>query len=379
MGDSPIYLDNQATTPVDPRIVQAMLPYFTELFGNPHSDGHPYGWQANAIVEQSRAMVGQLIGADSREIVFTSGATESCNLALRGIANASSETRRKIVTLATEHSCVLETCEALREEGFDIVILPVKPDGIVDLDVVRDAVDDRTLIVSVMIANNEIGVIQPVKEIVEICRKNGVFTHSDATQAVGKIPVDVRSLDIDFLSFSAHKLYGPKGIGALFVNWNRFKNVKPIVTGGGQERGLRPGTVAVPLVVGFGEACRISSEEMTDDIEHTIKLKNLLYDLLVESIPDIHLFGHPVNRLPGNLNIGFPEFSGDEVIDRVGEQIAMSTGSACSSVSVKASHVISALGVDDEIANTALRLSIGRFNTETEIRNAAKTLVNAMI
>ena len=377
MGESPIYLDNQATTPADPRIVEAMLPYFTEMFGNPHSDGHPYGWQANTVVEHSRTKVGQLISADSREIVFTSGATESCNLALRGIAKTPSNARRKIVTLATEHACVLETCMSLQEEGFDIKVLPVRSDGIVDLDVVRSAVDDQTLVVSVMIANNEIGVIQPVKEIVEICRKNGAFTHSDATQAVGKIPVNVRSLDIDFLSFSAHKLYGPKGIGALFVNWNSLKRVRPIVTGGGQEGGLRPGTVAVPLAVGFGEACRIASVEMKNDIKHTGKLTKLLYKLLVENRPNIRLFGHPTNRLPGNLNIGFPGVPGDELIERVGERIAMSTGSACSSVSVKTSHVISALGIGDEISNTALRVSIGRFNIESEIRSAAQILVKA--
>ena len=377
MGEFPIYLDNQATTPVDPRSLEAMLPYFTENFGNPHSDGHPYGWRANADLELNREYVSQLIGADPREVIFTSGATESCNLALRGIAKPPPNSRRKIVTLATEHSCVLETCAALEKVGFEVVVLPVKSDGIVDLDVIRHSVDDQTLVVSVMIANNETGVIQPIKEIVEISRRSGAITHSDATQAVGKIPVNVRDLDIDLLSFSAHKLYGPKGIGALFLRWDSFSKIKPIISGGGQEGGLRPGTVPVPLTVGFGEACRIASVEMQEDIKHTGRLSKLLYNLLCENQPNLRLFGHPAKRLPGNLNIGFPGFSGDEIIDRIGDQIALSTGSACSSGTVKISHVISALEKNDEIANTAIRISIGRFNTEKEIRNAAKTLVNA--
>ena len=248
MSDYPIYLDNQATTPMDPRVLEAMLPYFKENFGNPHSEGHSFGWTAGGALDQSRALVAKLVGADAREIVFTSGATESCNIALRGIANKNLKRRKRIVTVATEHASVLGTCIALQDDGFEVVILPVQRDGIVDLNIVQEAVNTQTLVVSVMLANNEIGVIQPIREISKICQKVGAYLHTDATQAVGKIPVDVQFLDVDFMSFSAHKFYGSKGIGALYTRWGNLDALQPLTTGGGQEIGLRPGTVAVPLL-----------------------------------------------------------------------------------------------------------------------------------
>ena len=377
MSDYPIYLDNQATTPMDPRVLEAMLPYFKENFGNPHSEGHSFGWTAGGALDQSRALVAKLVGADAREIVFTSGATESCNIALRGIANKNLKRRKRIVTVATEHASVLGTCIALQDDGFEVVILPVQRDGIVDLNIVQEAVNTQTLVVSVMLANNEIGVIQPIREISKICQKVGAYLHTDATQAVGKIPVDVQFLDVDFMSFSAHKFYGSKGIGALYTRWGNLDALQPLTTGGGQEIGLRPGTVAVPLVVGFGEASYIAQKEIKKDMEHTGQLAKKLYTMLQDRIPEVQLFGHPLNRLPGNLSIGFPNVSGEDVIARVGECLAISTGSACSSVSAEVSHVLEALGIGDDAANSGVRISIGRFNRAEEIQKAVDILVEA--
>ena len=368
-----IYLDNQATTAVDPRVLQVMIPYFSQEYGNPHSDGHSFGWNASSSVERSRANVAALIGADAREIVFTSGATESCNIVLRGITKRNTGRRRRIVTAATEHPCVLETCLALGKEGYDMVVLPVQSDGLLDLQVVRDAVDDRTLLVTVMLANNEIGVLQSISEIADVCRQAGTYMHTDATQAVGKIPVDVRQLDIDFMSFSGHKYYGPKGIGGLYVRWGRAEALCPLTTGGGQEAGLRPGTVPVPLAVGFGEASLVASCDLKTDMERSARLAGMLYDMLRQSFPDIHLFGHPSRRLPGNLSIGFPGISAEEIVDRVGNHLAVSTGSACSSVTSKSSHVIEALQPDPQLVHTAIRISVGRFNTDEDITRSAKS------
>ena len=378
MKERPIYLDNQATTPVDPRVLQAMIPYFAEDFGNPHSDGHCFGWEAHSALERSRALVAALIGVDTREIVFTSGATESCNMVLRGIAKKNANERRRIVTVATEHACVLETCAAIEGDGFEVVALPVKRDGIVDLGVVREAVNAQTLIVSVMLANNEIGVLQPLQDIADICRQAGVYVHTDATQAVGKIPVDARTLNVDFMSFSAHKFYGPKGIGALYVRWGQAATLHPLIAGGGQEGGLRPGTVAVPLAVGFGEASRIARCELHKDMARTGRLARNLYDMLRKKGPGMQLFGHPDRRLPGNLSIGFPGVTGNDIVDRVGDRLAISTGSACSSATSKASHVIEALNLDQEDAHNAIRISVGRFNTEREIRSSAEILTEAI-
>ncbi len=376
MKERPIYLDNQATTPVDPRVLQAMIPYFVEDFGNPHSDSHSFGWEANGALEQSRALVANLVGADAREVVFTSGATESCNMVLRGVAGKNPNRRQRIVTVATEHACILETCAALEDDGFEVVILPVQSDGTVDLDSVRGAVNPQTLIVSVMLANNEIGVLQPIRDIAEICRQVGAYMHTDATQAVGKIPVDVRSLNVDFMSFSAHKFYGPKGIGALYIRWSQAAALHPLTSGGGQEGGLRPGTVAVPLAVGFGEASRIAQCEMHKDMAHTGHLTGILYDMLRKRFPGVQLFGHPSQRLPGNLNIGFPGIRGDDIVEQVGDRLAISTGSACSSASARASHVLEALNLGHETVQSGIRISIGRFNQKKEIRKAADILID---
>ena len=373
-----IYLDNNSTTPTDPRVVDAMLPYFTERFGNPHSDSHSFGWEAHDAVECARKQVAALVGADAREIVFTSGATESCSIALRGICNNAAADRKKIVTVATEHSCILETFDALRDTGFSVVVIPVDADGTVDLEALAGEVDDQTLLVSVMLANNEIGVIQPIQRIADICKRPGVLLHTDATQAVGKIPVDVRSLGVDFLSCSAHKFYGPKGVGALYVRWQAFDRLRPITTGGHQEGGARPGTVPVPLVVGFGAAAEIALRELEADSIHTKRLAETLQSRLRTQLPQVEVYGHPIHRLPGNLNIGFPGVSGESVVDRVGEHLAVSTGSACNSASKQLSHVLSAIDPEGDAARQGVRIGIGRFNDDRDIASAADLLLQAV-
>ncbi len=375
----PIYLDNQSTTPADPRVVEAMLPYFTHEFGNPHSDAHVYAWETNATLEKSRNIIANLINADQREIVFTSGATESCNLAIRGLANKRTNTRNKIVTVATEHPCVLETCKSLQERQHKLSILPVQNDGIIDLELLEKVIDEQTLLLSVMLANNEIGVIQPLEKIAAICHKFGVFVHTDATQAVGKMPVNIRKLDVDFMSFSPHKYYGPKGIGALYMRYEHASNVQPLFSGGGQEGGFRPGTVALALVAGFAKASSIALKELDKDMEHIEKLTDMLYITLKNNLPELRLHGHKKKRLVGNLNIAFPDISGSEIIERVSDQIAISTGSACSSEAAKPSHVLEALGLKAEEAEAGIRMSVGRFNTEEEIQKAAEVLIDAVL
>lgn len=373
-----IYLDNNSTTPTDPRVVGAMLPYFTERFGNPHSDSHSFGWEAHEAIECARKQVAALIGADAREIVFTSGATESCSIALRGVCGRSSSARNKIVTVATEHSCILETFDALRHTGFRVAVIPVDADGTVDLEALASVVDDQTLLVSVMLANNEIGVIQPVQKIAEICKGAGALLHTDATQAVGKIPVDVRTLGVDFLSCSAHKLYGPKGIGSLYVRWEAFDHLCPITTGGHQEGGTRPGTVPVPLVVGFGKAAEIALRELESDSVRSKQLADSLERILRVQAPLLQVYGHRTRRLPGNLNIGFPGVSGESVVDRVGEHLAVSTGSACNSAHKQLSHVLAAIDPDGDAAYQGVRIGIGRFNDERDIESAADILMQAV-
>lgn len=371
-----IYLDNNASTPADPRVVAAMLPFFTESFGNPHSDAHAFGWEASDALEQARKRVAALVGADAREIVFTSGATESCNIALRGAAGRATE-RKKIVTAATEHSCVLETCAALRGGGFDVIVLPVDGGGLVDMEALRGAVDAQTLIVSVMLANNEIGVLQPLAEIAALCKAAGALLHTDATQAVGRIPVDVRSPTVDFLSCSAHKLYGPKGIGALYIRWGARGALHPPAAGGDQEGGMRPGTVPVPLAVGFGEAARIASCELEQDIAHARGLAAALHDRLRGRAPGLRLYGHASRRVPGNLNIGFPGVSGEAVVNRVGEHLAVSTGSACHSSIAEPSHVLRAIDPSGAAADQGVRIGVGRFNDQEDIEQAAAMLCRA--
>ena len=368
MEQLPVYLDNQATTPVDPRVRDAVVPFLNLEFGNPHSRDHAFGWRAADAVRHARSSVAALVNADDDEIVFTSGATESCNLALRGVAKAETGSRNRIVTLATEHPAVLETARDLGKSGLEAVVLPVGPDGIVDLGRLETELNDRTLVVSIMAGNNEIGVLQPLVEIGAMCRRRGVVFHTDATQAVGRVDVDVDAWQVDMLSLSGHKVYGPKGVGALYVRDGcPFGRV---FTGGGQEFGLRPGTVPVHLVVGLGEACNLAVDCWNEDARRVTALTNRLKDGLMESCPGIRFFGSMEERLPGSLSIGLPGWTAHEVIARVSNQIAVSTGSACSSDSSEPSVVLRALGLDSETAASGIRVSLGRFTTEQDVETA---------
>ena len=359
------YLDYQATTPVDPRVRDAMLPYLEDRFGNPHSINHAYGWKASDAVRIARSQVAEFLGADDDEVVFTSGATESCNLALRGVAKASSGNRNKFITLETEHPAVLETVRDLGRAGYEVTVLPVAPDGLLDLADLKRALDDRTVLVSIMAANNEIGVLQPISEIAGLCHAKGALFHTDATQAAGRIGINVDAWDIDMLSLSAHKFYGPKGIGALFAR--NSVPIQAIATGGGQEHGLRPGTVPAALAVGFGMACQIASDQWENDSVRMAQLTLRLRSGIQRTCPDVRFFGHLQRRLPGNLSIGFPGVQADEIIDIVSDRIAISTGSACSSATSEPSKVLLALGLDPEIAMTGLRISLGRFTSDEEV------------
>jgi cysteine desulfurase len=378
----PIYLDNQASTPLDPRVLEAMLPYFTEHFGNPHSESHVYGKHAMAAIDAARAEVAHLIGADPREIVFTSGATEANNLALKGAAHFAREhptnarPRDRIVILTTEHKCVLESAGALGREGFEIVSLPVETNGLVALDRVAAALDERTLLVSVMAAHNEIGVIQPLAEIGALCRKKGALFHTDAAQAFGKIALDAEAMQIDLMSISGHKIYGPKGIGALYIRRRPRVRLVPLIDGGGQERGLRSGTLPTPLCVGLGHAAALAAAEMAPEAARLRTLRDRLQQSLVEQVPDIVVNGDTGHRLPGNLNLSFRGLTAPELIEAC-PGIAISTGSACTSATVEPSYVLRALGLSDELANASIRLGLGRFTTAAEVEFAADALAAA--
>ena len=369
----PIYLDYQATTPLDPRVRDKMEPFWGKYFGNPHSVHHSYGWRASEALAFARAQVASIIGADDEEILFTSGATESCNLALRGVIGASAH-RNEIVVLETEHTAVLETARAIAATGVTLHVISVNAAGIVNIDQLREAVSEHTAIVSVMLVNNEIGVIQPISEIAEIAHEHGALMHTDATQAIGRIKTDVDELGVDLLSFSSHKMYGPMGIGALYVRGSVHSHITPIITGGGQESGIRSGTVPLPLTVGFGEACAIAIEETQSDANRIQKLTSQLWSCLCEHFPEICLNGHEHRRVPGNLNVSFPGISSEELVARVQDVIAISTGSACSSGGTKPSHVMIALGQSPEEALRATRISLGRFTTREEIMFAASVL-----
>ena len=372
MASRQAYLDYQATTPLDPLVREAMLPYLKDHFGNPHSVNHSYGWNAAGAVRTARGQVAELIGADDQEIVFTSGATESCNLAIRGTVKASGPYRNRIITVATEHPAVLETVQDLGSAGYDVVVLPVDKDGGLDLGDLERVLDDRTVLVSVMAANNEIGVLHPIREIAQLCHARGALVHTDATQASGRIEIDVDLWGVDLLSLSAHKVYGPKGIGVLYVRSG--VPIEPIATGGGQEHGLRPGTVPAPLVVGFGTACRLACEHWQQDAVRMSKLTRLLSEAVRRYCPDVRFFGDLRHRLPGSLSIGFPGIRADEVIEIVSDRIAISTGSACSSGTAEPSRVLLALGLDRETAATGVRISLGRFTTDEEIETAIGAL-----
>ncbi len=371
----PIYMDYQATTPMDPRVLEKMMPFFTETFGNPHSRSHSFGWEAEEAVEASRAQIASLIGASPKEIVFTSGATESNNLALKGVSRFYKDLRNEIVTVVTEHKCVLDACRHLeQEEGMKVTYLPVAPNGILDLDRLREAVTERTAIVSVMAVNNEIGVIQPMVEIGAICREKGAFFHTDAAQAAGKIPLDVNEINIDLMSISSHKMYGPKGIGALYVRRKPRVRLQAMINGGGQERGMRSGTLSPPLCVGFGTACEICENEMGKDNEHIRRLSDRLYDGLMARLPDITLNGDRDQRFPGNMNLSFAFVEGESLMMGM-RDVAVSSGSACTSASLEPSYVLRALGVQEEMAHTSIRMGIGRMTTESEIDYVIETIV----
>jgi len=368
-NDQPIYLDYQATTPVDPRVLEAMMPYFTTKFGNSSSRSHSYGWEAEEGTEAARAQVAKIIGADEKEIVFTSGATESNNLAIKGVAQFYKDRRNHIVTLVTEHKCVLDTCRHLEQEGFEVTYLPVQQNGLVDLEQLRAAVTDRTVVVSVMAVNNEIGVIQPLKEIGAICREKGAFFHTDCAQAVGKIKLDVEEMNIDLMSISGHKIYGPKGIGALYVRRRPRVRLVAMINGGGQERGFRSGTLPTPLCVGLGEACAIAMKEMGSEAERLRGLRDRFLTKIKARLPEIYINGDMEQRIPGNLNISFAFVEGESLIMGI-KSLSVSSGSACTSASLEPSYVLRALGVEEEMAHTSLRIGFGRFTTEQEIDRA---------
>jgi cysteine desulfurase len=375
----PIYLDNQATTPCDPRVVAAMLPYFSEAFGNPHSVEHALGREAEAAVARARAEVAALIGATPREIVFTSGATESNNLAIKGAARFAARMenpRRRLITLATEHKCVLQATADLAEEGFEPVFLPVRPDGRLDPEALRMALATPTLLVSVMAANNETGVLQDITALAALAHQAGALFHTDAAQAVGKIPIDVTAQGIDLLSISGHKLYGPKGVGALYVRHRPRVRLAPLISGGGQERGLRSGTLPAPLIVGFGAACRLAGAEMAAEAERLAGLRERLLARLGDAIPGISVNGSREHRLAGNLNLAFPAARAETLLADLPD-LCLSTGSACSSAAVEPSYVLGAMGVPAEVAARSLRIGIGRFTSAAEIDLAAAMLIAA--
>lgn len=370
----PIYLDYQATTPVDPRVLEAMLPYFTERFGNPHSRSHPYGWEAEEAVEHARAQVAAVIGADPKEIIFTSGATESNNLAIKGVARFYKERRSHVVTCATEHKCVLESCRQLESEGFEVTYLPVERSGLIRLEDLESAITEKTVLVTIMAVNNEIGVVQPIKEIGAICRRRGVFFHTDAAQAVGKIPLDVNEMNIDLMSISGHKIYGPKGVGALYVRRRPRVRLEPLMSGGGQERGLRSGTVPAPLCVGLGKACEVAAQEMEAESERLTRLRDRMLEGIRAQLPEVYLNGDLEHRIPGNLNLSFAHVDGDALIAGL-RRLSVSSGSACASASLEPSYVLKALGVDEDLAHSSLRIGLGRPTTEEEVDIAVREIV----
>lgn len=374
MTTRPIYLDCHSTTPVDERVLEAMLPYFTQHFGNSGSTTHSYGWETEAAVTRSRTILAEAIHATPEEIIFTSGATEANNLAIKGVAEAYFNQGRHLITVQTEHSAVLEPCEYLQSLGFEVTYLPVQPDGLLSLSDLDNAIREDTVLVSVMAANNEIGVLQPLREIGACCREHGVLFHTDAAQAMGKIPLDVESMQVDLLSMTAHKVYGPKGIGALYVRRRHPRvQLSPQLHGGGQERGLRAGTLYTPQIVGFAEAVAIALSNLKPEATRLRQLRDSLWNSL-QSLDGVILNGHPSQRLPGNLNISIEGVDSEALLLGVQGAIAISTGSACSSTSMKPSHVLKALGLSDQLAKASLRIGIGRFNTPDDMHTAAKVI-----
>jgi len=374
----PIYMDNHATTPLDPRVLEAMMPYLTGIFGNAASRNHSFGWEAEQAVEKAREQIAKLIGATAKEIIFTSGATESNNLAIKGIAEMYRERGNHIITEVTEHKAVLDTCKKLEKQGFRITYLPVKGDGLVDLEELERAMDDQTILVSIMYANNEIGVIQPIKEIGELCHKKGVIFHTDAVQAVGKIPVNVMTDNIDVLSLSGHKVYGPKGVGALYVRRrNPRVQISEQQNGGGHERGMRSGTLNVPGIVGLGKACEIAGEEMEAEAARERELRDYLRHKLESALDYTQVNGNMDHHLPGNLNMSFVYVEGESLLMGIND-IAVSSGSACTSATLEPSYVLKSLGLGDDIAHSSIRFGLGRFNTKAEVDYVADKLIDVV-
>lgn len=373
----PIYLDYQATTPMDPRALEVMLPYFTNKFGNPHSRSHKFGWETEEAIEIAREKVARVIGATEKEIIFTSGATESNNMALKGVGHFYKDKKNHIITVVTEHKCVLDSARHLEQEGFEVTYLPVQTNGLIDLDVLKEAIKENTLLVSVMAINNEIGVIQPLKEIGAICRAKGVFFHTDAAQAFGKIPLNVEEMNIDLMSISAHKIYGPKGIGALYVRRRPRIRMEALINGGGQERGMRSGTLPTPLVVGFGEAADIALKEMNQDASRVRFLSDKFLNAILDKVPDVFLNGDREQRWPGNINLSFAYIEGESMIMAI-KDLAVSSGSACTSASLEPSYVLRSIGVGEELAHTSIRFGIGRFTTEAEIDKAIEIVTQSI-
>ena len=374
----PIYMDNHATTPMDPRVLEEMLPYFTDKFGNAASRNHSFGWAAEEGTETARERIAKLVGATTKEIIFTSGATESDNLAIKGVAEMYREKGNHIITAVTEHKAVLDTCKRLEKYGYRVTYLPVQKDGLIDLDDLKRAMDDKTILVSIMFANNEIGVLQPVAEIGKLCHERGVIFHTDATQAIGKVPVDVIKQNIDLASISGHKMYGPKGVGALYV---RRKNprvqISAIIDGGGHERGMRSGTLNVPGIVGLGKACAIALEDMPQESCRLAGLRNRLRDRIMGRLDETFINGSMEHRLPGNLNISFAYVEGESLLMGIND-VAVSSGSACTSATLEPSYVLKALGTGDDLAHSSIRFGIGRFNTEAEVDYVADRVIETV-
>ena len=374
----PIYMDNHATTPMDPRVLEEMLPFFMEKFGNAASRNHSFGWAGEEGVETARERVAKLVGATTKEIIFTSGATESDNLAIKGVAEMYREKGNHIITAVTEHKAVLDTCKRLEKYGYRVTYLPVQKDGLVNLDDLRRTMDDKTILVTIMAANNEIGVLQPVAEIGKLCRERGIIFHTDATQAVGKVPVDVNTQNIDVMSISAHKMYGPKGVGALYVRRKSPRvQISAIIDGGGHERGMRSGTLNVPGIVGLGKACAIASEEMAQEACKLAGLRNRLRDRIIGHLDEVYLNGSGEHRLPGNLNISFAYVEGESLLMGIND-IAVSSGSACTSATLEPSYVLKALGTGDDLAHSSIRFGLGRFNTEAEVDYVADRVIQTV-
>jgi cysteine desulfurase len=374
----PIYMDYHATTPVDPRVVDAMLPYFTEHFGNAASRNHPFGWEAEEAVDKGRKQVGDLIGANAKEIVFTSGATESNNLAIKGVAEMYREKGNHIITCVTEHKATIDTCKHLEKDGYRVTYLPVQKDGLISLDALKAAISDKTILISIMTANNEIGVIQPIAEIGAIAKAKGILFHTDAVQAVGKVPFNVNDLKVDLVSISAHKMYGPKGVGALYV---RRRNPRVLlasqIDGGGHERGMRSGTLNVPGIVGFGKAAELCRTEMATDTARLLELRERLNKKLHDGLDEIYINGSMEHRLPHNLNISFAYVEGESLLMGIND-VAVSSGSACTSASLEPSYVLKALGAGDDLAHSSIRFGLGRWTSEAEVDYVANKLITVV-